>query len=35
MWSLYVDYHNSAVGHMYVVWQVYLFGADVNNVKYM
>ena len=33
MWSLYVDSSSSAVEHMYIMWQTYLFRAYNNNVK--
>ena len=35
MWGLHIDYNISAVGHIYVKWQAYLFGAYDDNVKFM
>ena len=35
MWSMYVEYSSSAVGHIYAMWQAYLSGAYVSNAKCM
>ena len=30
-WALHVDCTTSVVGHIYVIWQAYMFRAHVNN----